>query len=97
MAKSKIKKDLIKNVVLAIIIVGILYFLQTLVYKFIGFDLWDILKVKKEEFKDRKPIKKKLIKPIKNMKKPNLKFERMMKKIQHNNILFKKKKRRTIK
>ena len=79
-------KDLIKNVVLAIIIVGTLYFLQTLVYKFIGFDLWDILKVKKEEFKDKKSMIKKNIE-ISNRKK----FERMMKTLRANKKKYEKK------
>ena len=50
MAKRKMNQDFMKNLLLGIIIILALHILQTLVYKFIGYDLWDILKVKKEEF-----------------------------------------------
>ena len=50
MAKSKMNKDFMKKLLFGIIIIVALHILQTLFYKFIGFDLWDILKVKKEGF-----------------------------------------------
>ena len=50
MAKSKMNKDFMKKLLFGIIIIAALHILQTLVYKFIGFDLWDILKDKKEGF-----------------------------------------------
>ena len=63
MAKRKMNKDLIKNILLGISIILALYILQGLVYKFIGFDLWDILKVKKEEFKGLTTNTRKTTKP----------------------------------
>ena len=55
MAKNKMNQDFMKNLLLGIIIIVALHILQTLFYKFIGYDLWDILKVKKEKFKQQQP------------------------------------------